>query len=54
LEPELVFSALRNALMMRTPERALYFHSDRGNQAVRKSLRVISPFKYEPPGKLLR
>jgi hypothetical protein len=45
LEAELVVTALGNALMMRTPERGLYFHSDRGSQyssqAVRKPLSVI-------------
>lgn len=45
LEAELVLSALENALMMRTPDRGLYFHSDRGcqysSQAVRKPLSVI-------------
>ena len=45
LEADLVVSALQNALTMRTPDRGLYFHSDRGSQyssqAVRKPLRVI-------------
>ena len=45
LEAELVVSALENALTMRTPDRGLYFHSDRGSQyssqAVRKPLSVI-------------
>ena len=45
LEAELVVAALKNALMMRKPDRGLYFHSDRGSQyssqAVRKPLRVI-------------
>jgi putative transposase len=45
LEAELVVTALGNALMMRTPDRGLYFHSDRGSQyssqAVRKPLSVI-------------
>jgi putative transposase len=45
LEADLVLSALQNALTMRTPDRGLYFHSDRGSQyssqAVRKPLRVI-------------
>ena len=45
LEAELVVTALKNALMMRKPDRGLYFHSDRGNQyssqAVRKPLSVI-------------
>jgi transposase InsO family protein len=45
LEAELVVTALENALMMRTPDRGLYFHSDRGSQygsqAVRKPLSVI-------------
>jgi len=45
LEAELVVTALKNALMMRKPDRGLYFHSDRGSQyssqAVRKPLRVI-------------
>ena len=34
-------TALENALTMRTPDRGLYFHSDRGSQAVRKPLSVI-------------
>ena len=38
-------TALKNALMMRKPDRGLYFHSDRGSQyrsqAVLKPLRVI-------------
>jgi putative transposase len=45
LEAELVLTALENALMMRAPDRGLYFHSDRGSQyssqAVRKPLSVI-------------
>jgi transposase InsO family protein len=45
LEAELVVTALRNALVLRQPDRGLYFHSDRGSQysseAVRKPLRVI-------------
>jgi putative transposase len=45
LEAELVVTALQNALTMRTPDRGLYFHSDRGSQyssqVVRKPLRVI-------------
>jgi transposase InsO family protein len=45
LEAELVVTALENALTMRTPDRGLYFHSDRGSQyssqAVRKPLSVI-------------
>jgi putative transposase len=45
LEAELVETALANALMMRAPDRGLYFHSDRGSQyssqAVRKPLSVI-------------
>src|SRR6266481_219689 len=45
LEAELVETALQNALMMRTPNPGLYFHSDRGSQyssqAVRKPLSVI-------------
>jgi len=45
LEAELVVTALKNALMMRKPDRGLYFHSDRGSQyssqAVLKPLRVI-------------
>jgi putative transposase len=45
LEAELVVTALKNALMMRKPDRGLYFHSDRGSQyssqAVRKPLSVI-------------
>ena len=45
LEAGLVVTALQNALSMRTPDRGLYFHSDRGSQyssqAVRKPLRVI-------------
>ena len=45
LAAELVVTALQNALSMRTPDRGLYFHSDRGSQyssqAVRKPLRVI-------------
>jgi transposase InsO family protein len=45
LEAELVLTALENALTMRTPDRGLYFHSDRGSQyssqAVRKPLSVI-------------
>jgi len=40
-----VVTALKNALMMRKPDRGLYFHSDRGSQysrqAVLKPLRVI-------------
>jgi hypothetical protein len=32
LEAELVVTALENALTMRTPDRGLYFHSDRGSQ----------------------
>jgi hypothetical protein len=46
LEAELVVTALENALTMRTPDRGLYFHSDRGSQyssqAVRKPLSVIA------------
>jgi transposase InsO family protein len=30
LEADLVVSALRNAQLMRQPDRGLYFHSDRG------------------------
>src|ERR1700730_2213169 len=45
LEAELVVTALQSALTMRTPDRGLYFHSDRGSQyssqAVRKPLSVI-------------
>src|SRR6267378_1884307 len=45
LEAELVVTALKNALMMRQPDRGLYFHSDRGSQyssqALRKPLNVI-------------
>ena len=45
LEAELVVTALRNALILRQPDRGLYFHSDRGSQyrseAVRKPLSVI-------------
>jgi transposase InsO family protein len=45
LEAELVVTALKNALMMRKPDRGLYFHSDRGSQysseAVRKPLSII-------------
>ena len=45
LAAELVVTALENALTMRTPDRGLYFHSDRGSQyssqAVRKPLSVI-------------
>jgi transposase InsO family protein len=45
LEAELVETALANALIMRTPDPGLYFHSDRGSQyssqAVRKPLSVI-------------
>jgi Integrase core domain len=45
LEAELVVTALRNALVLRQPDRGLYFHSDRGSQyssqAVRKPLSVI-------------
>jgi transposase InsO family protein len=41
LEAGLVVTALENALMMRTPDRGLYFHSDRSSQAVRKPLSVI-------------
>jgi putative transposase len=45
LEAELVVTALKNALMMRKPDRGLYFHSDRGSQyssqAVLKPLRII-------------
>ena len=45
LEAELVETALQNALMMRTPDPGLYFHSDRGSQyssqAVRTPLKVI-------------
>jgi transposase InsO family protein len=45
LEAELVVTALKNALMMRKPDRGLYFHSDRGSQyssqAILKPLRVI-------------
>jgi putative transposase len=41
LEAELVVTALENALTMRTPDQGLYFHSDRGSQAVRKPLSVI-------------
>jgi transposase InsO family protein len=41
LEAELVVTALKNALMMRKPHRGLYFHSDRGSQALRKPLSVI-------------
>jgi putative transposase len=42
LEAKLVVTALRNALVLRQPDRGLYFHSDRGSQysseAVRKPL----------------
>ena len=45
LEAELVVTALKNALLMRAPNRGLYFHSDRGSQyssqAVLKPLNVI-------------
>jgi putative transposase len=45
LEAELVVTALRNALVLRQPDRGLYFHSDRGSQysseAVRKPLSVL-------------
>jgi putative transposase len=45
LEAELVVTALKIALVLRQPERGLYFHSDRGSQyssqAVRKPLSVI-------------
>jgi transposase InsO family protein len=45
LEAELVFTALRNALVLRRPDKGLYFRSDRGSQysseAVRKPLSVI-------------
>jgi len=45
LAAELVVTALENALTRRTPDRGLYFHSDRGSQyssqAVRKPLSVI-------------
>jgi transposase InsO family protein len=45
LEAKLVVTALRNALVLRQPDRGLYFHSDRGSQysseAVRKPLSVI-------------
>ena len=45
LEAALVVTALENALTMRTPNRGLYFHSDRGSQyssqVVRKPLSVI-------------
>ncbi len=45
LEAELVETALQNALMMRTPDPGLYFHSDRGSQyssqAVRTPLKII-------------
>ena len=45
LEAALVVTALKNALTMRTPNRGLYFHSDRGSQyssqSVRKPLSVI-------------
>jgi putative transposase len=59
LEAELVVSALENALMMRTPDRGLYFHSDRGSQysqsgGAQTLERDRSQFKYECPGKLLR
>ena len=33
LEAELVVRALQNALTMRTPDRGLYFHSDRGSHS---------------------
>ena len=45
LAAELVLTALENSLTRRTPDRGLYFHSDRGSQyssqAVRKPLSVI-------------
>jgi len=45
LESELVVTALGNALLRRTPDCGLYFHSDRGSQyssqALRKPLSVI-------------
>jgi len=45
LEAELVVTALGNALLRRSPDKGLYFHSDRGSQyssqAVRKPLSVI-------------
>jgi putative transposase len=45
LEADLVVTALENALIRRSPDRGLYFHSDRGSQyssqAVRKPLNVI-------------
>ena len=55
LEAELVVTALQNALTMRTPDRGLYFHSDRGSQyssqAVRKALEGDrSQLQYEWPG----
>jgi putative transposase len=58
LEAELVVTALQNALSMRTRDRGLYFHSDRGSQyssqAVSKSLRVIGADYVEWPRQLLR
>jgi putative transposase len=41
LAAELVVTALENALTRRTPDRGLYFHSDRGSQSVRKPLSMI-------------
>jgi putative transposase len=45
LEAELVVTALRNALVLRQPDKGLYFHSDQGSQyssqAVRRPLSVI-------------
>jgi putative transposase len=45
LEAELVVTALRNALVLRRPDRGLYFHSDLGSQysseAMKKPLAVI-------------
>src|SRR5260221_11488007 len=37
LEAELVETALNSALIMRKPDRGLYFHSDRGSQYQRAS-----------------
>ena len=42
LEAELVVTALENALTMRTPDRGLYFHSDRGSQYSSQAVHVGS------------
>ena len=39
LEAELVVTALRNALVLRQPDRGLYFHSDRGSQYSSQAVR---------------